>query len=279
MKEKNMTFRREELEKLSTLELERILRTELDSDTPERETILLLLSILEERDPTNSTNRPEGTMDTWNAIVNCADCFEPTRVKSTRKSRKWFVPLAAAATIVLILFMTIPQTVGAENIFEILGRWTRDIFSFSDETKDQNDGNYVFQTNHEGLQQVYDAVVELGITDPVVPSWLPEGYELKELQVLSPNENTKVYSRFVKGDCYIQLVIEIHSMESTNKYTKDEIDAGMYNSMDAYYYIVSNEDTWKAVWSDEMVECSLVTNDAKEVLYKLLKSINRRNNK
>ena len=279
MIEKDISFRREELEKLSTLELEHILRTELDSDTPQRENILLLLSILEERDPTDSMNRPEGTMEAWNAIANHNDKSEHLRVKPSRKSRKRFVSLAAAAAIVLILLMTVPQTVGAENIFEILGRWTRNLFSFSDETKNQKNGNYVFQTDNEGLQQIYEAVVEQGITDPVVPSWIPEGYELKELQVLSPNENTKVYSRFVKGDCYIQLVIEIHSMESTNKYTKDEIDAGMYNSMDAYYYIVSNEDTWKAVWSDEMVECSLVTNDAKEVLYKLLKSINRRNNK
>lgn len=276
MKEKNMTFRWEELEKLSTLELERILRTELDSDTPERETILLLLSILEERDPTNSTNRPDGTMDTWNAIVNCADCFEPTRVKSTRKSRKWFVPLVAAATIVLILLMTIPQTVGAENIFEILGRWTRDLFSFSDETKDQDDGNYVFQTNHEGLQQVYDAVVELGITDPVVPTWIPEGYELKQFRVLSPEEDAKVYAYFAKGENYIQFTVEIHKEDSTNKYPKDEASTIVYDSWDVYYYIVPNEDTWKAVWNNGIAECSLVTNVDENTLYQMLNSIQGR---
>lgn len=279
MIEKDISFRREELEKLSTLELEHILRTELDSDTPERENILLLLSILEERDPTDSMNRPEGTMEAWNAIANHNDKSEHLRVKPSLKSRKRFVSLAAAAAIVLILLMTVPQTVGAENIFEILGRWTRDLFSFSNETNNQDNGDYVFQTNHEGLQQVYDAVVELGVTDPVVPSWIPEGYKLEEFQVLSPNENTKVYSRFVKDDCYIQLAIEVYSTESNDKYTKDKADTTVYNSAGVQYYVVLNEDTWKAMWRNGTAECSLVTNDKKEVLYMLLKSIQRRNNK
>lgn len=277
MIEKDISFRREELEKLSTLELEHILRTELDSDTPQRENILLLLSILEERDPTDSMNRPEGTMEAWNAIANHNDKSEHLRVKPSRKSRKRFVSLAAAAAIVLILLMTVPQTVGAENIFEILGRWTRNLFSFSDETKNQKNGNYVFQTDNEGLQQIYDAVVEQGITDPVVPTWIPEGYELKELRVLSPDENVKVYTNFVKEEKFIQFTVEIREADCSNKYPKDEENAILYDNEGVFYYIISNEGTWKAVWNHNSTECSLVTNDKREVLYHLLKSIHRRN--
>ena len=237
---------------------------------------MLLLSILEERDPTDSMNRPEGTMEAWNAIANHNDKSEHLRVKPSRKSRKRFVSLAAAAAIVLILLMTVPQTVGAENIFEILGRWTRDLFSFSNETNNQDNGDYVFQTDNEGLQQIYDAVVEQGITDPVVPTWIPEGYDLKQFRVLSPNENAKVYAYFAKEENYIQFAVEICGADSSNKYPKDEDNTIVYDSWGVYYYIVTNEDTWKAIWNNEIAECSLVTNVDEDTLYQMLNSIQGR---
>ena len=147
MIEKDITIRREELEKLSTWELERILRTELDSDAPERENILLLLSILEGRDPTDPANRPEGAAEAWNEFVNRTVVSEQSVDKPIRKTKKWFVPVAAAAAVALILLMTVPQTVGAESIFEIIGRWTRDLFSFSDWAVDNSREEDIFETD------------------------------------------------------------------------------------------------------------------------------------
>lgn len=276
MKEKNISFCREELEKLSSLELDQILRTELDNGTPERETVLLVLSILENRDPTNPANRIDGSLEKWNKHVIHTGESEQVSKKSSWKANNWFVPAAAVAVVVLVLLMTVPQTVGAENIFELIGRWTRDLFSFSEAGNDHNNEGYVFKTDHEGLQQVFDAVTEQGVTDPIVPIWIPEGYALKEFRVLSPNENTKIYSRFTNGDMFIQFAVEIYGEERSNKYTKDEIDAEVYDFMGVYYYIVPNEDTWKAVWNNGRAECLLVTNEAKGILYQILDSIQRR---
>ena len=276
MIEKDITIRREELEKLSTWELERILRTELDSDAPERENILLLLSILEGRDPTDPANRPEGAAEAWNEFVNRTVVSEQSVDKPIRKTKKWFVPVAAAAAVALILLMTVPQTVGAESIFEILGRWTREVFYLFDKEEASSNDEYIFRTDHEGLQQVYDAVVEQGVTDPIVPTWIPEGYVLKDFQVLSPGENTKIYAQFVRDDCYIQFVVGLPGSPKYNGYPKNEDETVVYDSAGVNYYVVSNEETWKAVWCNERAECSVVTNDTKEVLYKLLKSIQER---
>lgn len=279
MKEKNISFRREELEKLSTLELDQILRAELDSDTPERETVLLVLSILEDRDPTNSQKCPEGAEEAWDDFVNRTNYSKQPIEKTIRKTRKWFLPVAAAAAIVLILLISVPQAVEAENIFEIFGRWTRDLFSFSNEVENQSNETYIFQTDHEGLQQLYDAVVEQGITAPVVPMWIPEKYQLEEIKTFQKFSNTKVYARLSRNDRFVQITIEEVNSSSSNVYPKDIEDAEIYVAAGVYYYIVPNEETLKAIWSYENNECSIVTNENLETLYMILNSIHGRSGK
>lgn len=265
-------IRRKELELCSSEELDVIVRKELDSDTPDRETVLLALSILEERDPTDSTNRPEDALETWSNAVNRSTHLESQSYKPNRKHRRWLTAVAAAV-IALILLAVVPQSVGAESIFEIIGRWTRNIFCFYYGVEDQTRNGFVFKSDHEGLQQIYDAIIEQGITEPVVPTWIPEGYELVELRIFSNIEVPKIYTRFAIDDKYIQLVIEIHSEEATNKYPKDQVNIEEYEYGEICYYIVSNENTYKAMWKNGKAECSVVTNESNNILKQILNSI------
>ena len=274
--ENKVTFRREELEELSTSELDSILRTELDRDTPNRETVLLVLSILEYRDPTNLDNRLDGAKEAWEDAFCKPKYPESLADKANRKSRKWFGVIAAAAAVALVLLITVPQTVGADNIFEIIGRWTRELFNFSNGTNDEPQEEYVFQTDHNGLQQIYDAVVEQGVTEPVVPMWIPDGYSLEEFKLFSHAATPKLYARFARDNKYIQLMIEIHKTGASNEYPKDDVNVEIYEHKGTCYYVLPNEDTIKAIWNSGNVECSLVTNDTEEVLYQILNSLQRR---
>ena len=265
---------REDLEKMPSEQLDAILRNELDGDTPDSETVLSVLSILEERDPTDS--RPVGAYDDWEHIRNNRQgCLEDTvpESKRTAKPRKWIGAIAAVLAIVLVLAMTIPQTVGAESIFDIIGRWTKDLFDFSNSGTEQTDQNtYIFQTDHEGLQQLHDAVVELGVTAPVVPTWIPEEYELKELKVVSQSEIPKIYAQFAFADKYIQFMIEVHNEEETNKYPKDDGSVEICEYDGISYYIFTNEDTRKVIWTNENAECAVSTNASIDIINQLLNS-------
>lgn len=270
-------LRREDLEKMSSEQLDAILRNELDGDTPDSETVLSVLSILEERDPTDSTNRPVGAYDDWEHIRNNRQgCIEDTvpESKRTAKPRKWIGAIAAVVAIVLVLAMTIPQSVGAESIFDIIGRWTKVLFDFSDSGTEQTDQDtYAFQTDHKGLQQLYDAVVDQGVAAPVVPTWIPDGYELKELKVFPQPDSSKVYARFAESDKYIQIMIECHSGKATNKYPKDDISVELCEYNGISYYISSNENTQKAMWTNGNAECAVSTNDAADIINQILSSI------
>lgn len=275
MKERNMTFCREDLEKLSTLELDQLLRSELDSDTPERETVLLVLSILEERDLPNSNERPEGAEEAWERLLKRTRPSEISVHKSTKKSIKWFGTIAVAAAAAFVLLIAVPQTVGAENIFQIIGRWTRDIFNLSDGTEQQSQDAYIFQTDHEGLQQLYDAVVAQGITEPVVPTWIPESYTLSELKTIT--ETHKIYTIFQFGTKYVQVSVEKNGTDNSYRYPKDDANVEIIELMGQKYYVMPNDETWKAVWrTNNNIECSITTNDTNEVLKTIIQSIHRR---
>ncbi len=271
----NMTIHREELERLSTQELDKILRLELDNENPKKETVLLLLSILEERDPTTSENRLEGTEEAFANRQRKAFAAEPvSENKKKWNFTKWIGLVAAVVAIAFVLLVTVPQTVGAESIFDIIGRWTKDLFSFSDGT-DTISQEYEFKTDNEGLQQLYDAVVGQGVTDPVVPMWIPEGYVLDELKVVTKAANPKIYARFVKNDQYVQVMIERHSTDESNAYPKDAEDVKILDSNSVQYYLYCNEETWNAAWNNGNAECLVTITDSENVMHKIIKSIQR----
>lgn len=269
----NKAIHREELEKLSTQELDKILRAELDSENPKKELVLLVLSILEERDPTTSQNRLEGAEEAFAERKRIGFAAEPV----SRNNKKWIFPkwlgvTAAAVAIAFVLLATVPQAVGAESIFDIIGRWTKDLFTFSD-GPDTTHQEHEFKTENEGLQQLYEAVVEQGVTEPVVPMWIPEGYEMEELKVLKKSSKSKVYSRFVKGENYIQIMIEVHSEKVSNKYTKDDTSVKLYDANGVHYYLFANEELWNAAWNNKKAECLLTITDGEKVMHKILNSI------
>lgn len=276
MIEKDLTFRREELETLSTPELDMILRSELDSDTPQRETVLFVLSILEERDSSNPGNRPEGAEEAWERLLSRSQYSENSKPKCCRKLPKYLCAVASAAVVALILSVVVPQAAGAENIFQVIGRWSKDIFGFVDSSSptEPEPNHYIFETDNADLQQVYDMVVEQGITDPVVPTWLPENYELSEMKTIT--ETNKIYALFHFEKSYVQLTIEDDCTESTYKYPKDD-NIEFIELKGQKYYIIPNDGTWKAVWvTDTGIECFIVTNDTEEVLKTIIESIHRR---
>ena len=279
MKDINTSFHREELEKLPAPELEKILFAELDSESTDRDTVLQILSILKDRDSTEQADCPVDAEDAW-------DKYLKDRNKTMRdvpvvrpKPRRWLGLVAAAVTVVFVLLMTVPQAVGADSIFDIIGRWTKNLFGFSHSSSNAPTEEYVFQTDNPGLQQIYDAVAGLGVTQPVVPTWVREGFELSEFRVLEQRMSAKIYAQMNNGDKYIIVTFEVYGNSASNKYPKDEVSADIYEPADIKHYIMSNEGHWSSMWNNENAECMIATNDCEEVLYDILDSIYWRMNK
>ena len=279
MSTERTTFQREALEVLSSDQLDAMLKAELDKDSMDENLILLILNILEHREAdafTIDSADMEAVMAQYRE--GHPELAQPRGREVPEKKRtgprRWLGKMAVAAAVLCVMILVTPKAMGAENIFTIIGRWTQDVFAFfSSFGGGQDTQEYTFVTDHPGLQQIYDAVSELGVTKPVVPTWVPEGYELAELKRAQTGRGVKIYALLVKGDSAIQLTYEYYIDAQLNFYEKDHGDAVMSEISRVKHYIVANDEWWTGAWAVKDLECSVMTDVNEEILCEILESI------
>lgn len=269
MKQSNVTSL-SYLKELSTNELDELLQKELHKEHADSALVRLILSVLEEREG-------DYPLELNAELIAAAEQFERALgTQKTEPSKKRFSWLIKAASILLvmgILFFAVPQDANAENIFEMLARWTDSIFEFFyiGENGDKQP-EYVFETDHPGLQEIYNKAVELGITDPVVPTWVPEGYILEELLVFEEPSELSLHANMKYRGREIRISFGMQSVASPLNHMKDTKNIVVYEAAGVEHYIMSNYEQTSATWIVGNMECSVVA-DCQEDIYRILKSI------
>lgn len=247
-------------ESMSSQELKERLKTELAPDAPDRETVMAIMDELEKREPVKEI--PLEVLAQWEAIKT------RKKAKTTRCKPVW--KAAIAAVLAVALLGIVPTAMGKGNIFQTISRWTKDLFCFGETESTE----FVFQTDHPGLQELYDTVTALGVTENVVPTWLPEGYETQTIKKLSSPSVITVYGVFTNGEMEIQVSISVSNEETEKHYQKDDAIVDIQEYAGIKTYIVSNNEKYCAMWQRNNVEATIYT-DEKDDVYKMVKSIYR----
>lgn len=269
MKLNNMASRRAFLEELPTADLGAMLRDELGKEKLDDNLIRLILDVLETRE----IDRPvEIDARTANAVKKFEDAINIQRNKPDRLRWPLLLKVATIILVVGLLLFTVPQAANAENIFEILARWTDSVFEFFIPGNTNSQPQYVFETDHPGLQQIYEAVVEMGIDAPVVPTWVPEEYELDEVKVIKEPTESTLLAKLQSKENTISFFVVVQNMESPRNHVKDAEKVEIFEAAGIEHYLISNNERINATWLLKNIECSVVT-DCQEDIYKILKSI------
>ena len=274
MERNNVTSVRQMLEQRSTEDLRQMLDRELHTEPVNEDAIRMLMQILRERQP---EVRVEMTPDLERAWEKYQRDTEKIRQESrrARKIRTLVLRAAAAAAILAVLLMPImPQKAGAESLWEALARWTADIVEFFG-AKDNSHRivNYEFKTENPGLQQVYDAVAELGVTDPVVPMWLPEGYELVELWQDVTHSKTRIHASFVNDGNAIMYSVDVYNADVSHMYQMSGTEVDTYEYKGVKHLFLNNNNSITVVWERTNVECLLAGECLEDTWYRIVKSI------
>lgn len=254
-----------------TEELDQALQAELEKEHPNEEVVLPILHELEEREKDIPVEKTPEVL----AILNKLNKHETSSKQSIHKGR-WIAGVAAAAAMLYLVVMAISPTARAENLFDILFRWTSSIFEFIDPDKNESYPivNSDFATDNPGLQQLYDKVAEYGITELVVPMWLPEGFALSDLKESPVPGGTKVFCNFENSGRNISILYRI-SADISAKVEKEEAGIERFEFKKINHFIVANNDTLSVTWTVDGVECVLNANIEKDDLYTIIKSIYR----
>ena len=270
----NQTFQKEELEKMTTQQLGDLLRKEVTRDDYNEEVIRLLLDMLEQREAEQTAKTDVDVHAAWEEFrTQYAMPAKEIKARSSKVPSRWLVRVAAAAAVICLIVFAAPAAMGAENIFTLIGRWTASIFEFFTPGGANQQQEYEFKTDNPGLQQVYDTVAELGVTEPIVPMWLPDGYELVELKTIEEPDKTQITAKFCDDNQFASIVFNVHTEKTPMQYPKDNAEAEMFEYADVKHYILQNRNQSVAVWVTDMIECCVAADFDKEELYRVIKSI------
>lgn len=269
MKELNMPDLRNQWEPLSTPELEAMLRAELDRKTPDDEKVILLLHILEDRERESPLELSLKETEAWQRYKQKV----MSRHGKRRLLPRWLSVAASVVLIVAILFSVVPQQAEAESFWQMLQRITNNVMEYFSGEGKLADLDYCFETDNPGLQQVYDAVMELGVTEPVVPMWLPDGYVIQPILKKDTPMSTGIWVSFLNNDSEIIYKLDVYNGEPAHQYYKDDTHYEQYEQNGVVYYIAQNNGWWTAVWTKENIECHLTLACQEETLRRILRSI------
>ncbi len=301
MAESNQTNKYAYLSRLSAKELEAILSADAESpETGNDEAISYILEVIEQRErehPSGSFpdidnswkefqtiyNTPEGANHTlYPSEEN--DALHTMSVQAEAKQR-WVLrrPLLVAAIIVLLIAsLTIPVA-GHSNLLEMIGVWTADQFTFittgykKDSGADKTDLNKEASADLKIGTELQKVLQKYGITESVVPNWLPDGFELiGDVSIQEyPDFNRIEFFAFyeskedsctlsiTKGTASIEGLIYEKTLNPPEIYTVDNVD----------HYIVQNTDSIIAAWYVDDLECSINTTMSESALKRVIDSI------
>lgn len=269
MNKRNNLLLRQELEALSNLRLSEMLREELQRDRPDGDKVRLLLQVLEAREE-NTPPIDDRALAAWERFQkDCADSSSPAP-KPQKKRNRW-LQLGAIAAVLCLVLLVIPTARGNDDFFVRVGVWKDTVLEFFLPSEVQQE--YIFRTSHPGLQKVYDEVSALGVTKPVVPSWLPLELELTKFRVSNAPTKITVYSLFTQGGNQITLKINIYGIDLPREYETDDPNADKVDLDGIIHSISINDDARIAFWSRDNIECSLTVDYEEDILDRILNSI------
>lgn len=248
------------MDQLPAEQLKSLLQEELEKERPDAELVRQLLQELEQR------IEPAG-QDRWQQFRE--EAAEKQRRADSRK--RWLVSGVAILLMVCLLVAAIPGKASAESIWEKLARWTDSVFEFLNPSDAQ--GGYTYTTNHPGLQQVYDTVTELGVTQPVVPMWIPEKYELERIVVDEQSHKTVVTARFDSANSNIVFVLYLFDEDDFSTYAKDSEQVEVIERAGVDHYITANGKMKTVTWTVENIECTISIEGREDILIPILDSI------
>lgn len=240
------------------------------------------LAALENKAPVEQFDLEKG----WNAFrAQHAILFEEedtsnieARPQSSRFRR--MVPrLVAAAVVAVILGMFCAQAVGFD-VFGAIGQWTEETFHFATPAVPSastspiaTSGDLLYELEqYSTLQDAFDAY---SISEPLAPSWVPDGYTLDYVEVNPSAAEMTFSASYSNGQNTLSFMYSyrIDGTFSSSTFEKDGSPVTEYIQNGIIHYIMSNLNVQVVAWVNGTCECSMWGNISIDEAKKVIDSI------
>ena len=259
---------------MATQELEEILR--LDAEMPEGQEsdidkILYIMEVLAERKRNNS--------HTGKTALEAYESFKQNYmpetdnqvipIKANRTTPRWIRNLAATAAVLAILLTgTVTAKAFGFDVWKAVVQWSQETFHFGEQ------GN---SDAHNSLPytSLQDALEKGNVPTWLVPTYIPEGYVLSEIDVQTTPLRKTHKARYTYGEKVLIIVVHDYLDSAPVYVEQNENLSEEYVVSGITYYIFTDVDLNKVKWINGSYECSISSNISIEDLKMMIDSIER----
>ena len=276
-------YSKSRFQECSTEQLKDLLEAELMSDESDVEFIKTITELLNEKTGTKHTQDIDAAWKEFkeNHAVSRPLYPEidtpPSASKRTRGRHRGVKAVkAAAAAAAILCLLTLTASAFGYNLWAAIARWTDETFRLIGGTEDEGSASADTPAYAPELEELYTALAEHGVTEDVLPTWLPEGYEQDGFYCYeNPNGETVLDVILVKDgiDRTIDLYYVVCGDSSDIEYQKNQGDPECYDMGNIRHYIMSNMGEYFATWTNGRVECSISGFTSREELIRMINSI------
>jgi len=187
--------------------------------------------------------------------------------------------LPIAAALVLLLGSVSAQAFGFD-LFGALARWTAEIFHIgSDEVPH---AAITLRPLAEGESAQYDSLQEavdaFGITEPIVPTWVPERFELMNVTASNREEKIFICAEYLCGEDFLQISYnEIEANSVTVEKGDESVKSHSFGNIQ--HYLVSDLGRTKAVWQNGILDSRIAGNVTEEEMIQMIDSVYKESGK
>lgn len=257
-------------------ELEELLRLDAmapDGEESDTDALLYIMGVLADRRKNNGipgkTAQESYESFKQHYLTDEAIQASPRRSKCKSHAGRWLRGLtAAAAVIAVILLGSITVRAMGFDLWEAVVTWAQETFHFG--PGEQGEPNAKNIRQYDSLEEALAVMKE---NTNIVPTWIPDGYELVDIEITENPMSRKYFAIYQCGDMYLRITIQsyISSYPEQIEQSDGYVSTVVHN--DISYYILENNDFTQAAWINGSYECYISGELTIDQLTKMIHSI------
>ena len=248
---------------MTTEELEELLRADLEAesgDESDTELLLYVMEVLAERKK-NSENSGNTAQNAWASFqkyyLHDKAIVRPPESEKPKYARSWFrrASAIAAAFALLVSFSVAALALDWEKIFNAIGTWTTETFSFV--SGEQNEEKVPTADSTKTYGSLQEALRTTGQPFDFVPVWIPEGYKLLEVSINETPEKRTYNAFYTNGEVPLRIFIQTYLSFDPEHIEGNGDLLEIYKSAGVEYNIFLNMNQVQVVWHTDLYECCI----------------------
>lgn len=283
------------MERMSTAGLEKLLLQDFqdpESGEDRMEQLYYAAQLLAERDPNSNASADRAWADFQERYLPFAEarsaCSEDGETPSSDAApgrrqpryRRWGARgvLVAAALALLLLSVSVAAAANGHGLWELLARW-------SDETMGIAPGHIVpveedaIRIPEEDVEyaSLQEAVEACGLARPMVPQWLPEGFEQVDLVVDTGFPDALIFQAVYQREekaivVFVEVFLPREDQDNRDygNFQKDEGDPIPYVAGGVTHLLSTNAGRPVALWSNGpaqgAISCDATMDELKQII-------------